>query len=73
MHIDCDLYNSTKTIFDNLAPRIKSGTIIVFDEYFNYPNWQQHEYKAFQEFVEDNNIKYEYIAIGYGQAAVKIL
>ena len=61
VHIDCDLYSSTKTIFKFLADRIVPGTVIVFDEYFNYPNWQQHEYKAFQEFVAEYAIKYEYL------------
>lgn len=61
MHIDCDLYSSTKTIFEHLGNRIVPGTVIVFDEYFNYPNWQQHEYRAFQEFVSVNGIRYEYM------------
>jgi predicted O-methyltransferase YrrM len=50
LHVDCDLYSSTKCIFDLLARRIKSGTVIVFDEFWNYPSWQQHEIKAFDEF-----------------------
>jgi Macrocin-O-methyltransferase (TylF) len=62
LHVDCDLYSSAKTIFDNLGDRIKSGTVIVFDEYFNYPTWQKHEHKAFQEFITERNIKYKYIA-----------
>ena len=37
IHVDCDLYSSTKTIFDNLKNQIVSGTVIAFDEYFNYP------------------------------------
>jgi len=61
MHIDCDLYSSTKTIFKQLSDQIVPGTVIVFDEYFNYPNWQQHEYKAFQEFVTVNGIQYDYL------------
>ena len=61
MHIDCDLYSSTKTIFKHLGNRIVPGTVIVFDEYFNYPNWQQHEYRAFREFVSENDIRYEYM------------
>lgn len=73
LHIDCDLYSSTKTILNNLGSRIEPGTIIIFDEYFNYPNWQEHEYKAFQEFVKDNNIKYEYIAFSHTQMALRIL
>ncbi|MGB9980283.1 TylF/MycF/NovP-related O-methyltransferase [Methanobacterium sp.] len=75
IHIDCDLYSSTKTIFDNLHDKIKEGTIIVFDEFFNYPGWKEGEYKAFIEFVNSHNIKYEYI--GYcrydEQVALKIL
>jgi len=62
MHIDCDLYSSTKTIFDNLADQIIPGTVIVFDEYFNYPNWQQHEHRALQEFTKEHSKKYEYLA-----------
>jgi len=60
LHIDCDLYGSTKTIFDKLGHLIKSDTVIVFDEYFNYPGWQHHEFKAFQEYVDRKKIKYRY-------------
>ena len=62
MHVDCDLYSSTRTVFDIMAPRIVPGTVIVFDEYFNYPNWQEHEYKAFQEFVRGSGRSYSYLA-----------
>lgn len=61
LHVDCDLYTSTKTIFDHLGERIVPGTIIVFDEYFNYPSWRQHEFKAFQEYVAARGVRYEYI------------
>ena len=60
LHIDCDLYSSTRTIFQYLASRIVAGTVIVFDEYFNYPGWRQHEFKAFMEFCEDHKMKYRY-------------
>ncbi len=73
IHIDSDLYSSAVTILTNLAGQIKKGTVIVFDEYFNYPNWEMHEHKAFMEFVHDNDIKYKYIAVGYHQVAVLIL
>lgn len=75
IHIDCDLYSSTKCIFDSLKDRIVSGTVIVFDEYFNYPGWQTGEFKAFHEFINETNLKFKYI--GYveisEQVAVKIL
>ena len=60
LHVDCDLYSSTATIFRHLEDRIVPGTVIVFDEYFNYPGWRHHEYKAFQEFCWRKGIAYRY-------------
>lgn len=74
MHVDCDLYSSTRTIFEHLGERLVPGSVIVFDEYFNYPNWQQHEYRAFQEFVHARAVRYRYlgfVARG-GSVAVRI-
>lgn len=61
LHVDCDLYSSTKTVFSSLADRLIPGTIVVFDEYFNYPGWQEGEYKAFMEFVAAGR-SFEYLA-----------
>ncbi len=74
IHIDCDIYSSTKCIFEYLADNFTSGTIIAFDEYFNYPSWQEHEHKAFMECVNKHNIKYEYLAYveNGNQVAIKI-
>lgn len=62
VHFDCDLYSSTKTILDLLGKKFTKGTLLTFDEYFNYPTWQQHEFKAFKEFVKKNKISYHYLA-----------
>jgi Methyltransferase domain len=72
MHLDCDLYSSTKAVFTLIAPRLANGTVILFDEYFNYPNWEQHEFKAFQEFVTEHAVKYTYLAFARQQVAVRI-
>ena len=68
-HIDCDLYSSTKTIFKTLGDRMLPGTIIVFDEYFNYPGWKEDgEFLAFQEYIKNSSVlDYEYI--GYTRYA----
>lgn len=73
LHIDCDLYSSTKTILEFLGDRIVSGTVIVFDEYFNYPLWQHGEYKAFQEFVESKKILYRYITYNLYHEQVAVI
>ena len=44
-----------------VGQRLVAGTIIVFDEFFNYPGWQQHEYRAWQEFVSRTGIEFEYL------------
>ena len=74
MHVDCDLYSSTKTIFAMLAPYIVVGSVIVFDEYFNYPNWREHEFRAFHEFVETHGVAYDYLGFTSqaGCVAVKV-
>lgn len=71
-HVDSDLYSSARTILSNLAPRIRPGTVIVFNEYFNYPNWQQHEFRAFQEFCSEHTVEYEYRCWGMYEVAVEI-
>lgn len=75
LHIDCDLYSSTKIIFRFLEDQIITGTVIVFDEYFNYDGWREGEFLAFQEFVEERNLKYKYLTYNYlhEQVAIKIL
>jgi hypothetical protein len=72
VHVDCNLYSSTKTVLDLLAPRLINGSVILFDEYFNYPNWEQHEFKAFQEFLTAHGIKSAYLAFARQQVLVQI-
>jgi len=74
-HMDADLFESTKTVFDILGDRFVAGSIIQFDEYFSYPGWQEGEHKALQEFISERAVSFEYI--GYSetsqQVAVRIL
>ena len=72
IHIDCDLYSSTKIVFDALKDRIVSGTVIVFDEYINYLGWEKGEHKAFVEFMQEKNLSCDYISCSVMQVAVKI-
>lgn len=73
VHIDCDIYSSARDVLTNIAGILGRGTIIMFDEYFNYPNYAENEYKAFMELVKDRSLKFEYIARSDVQAAIRIL
>ena len=72
LHIDCDLYSSTRTVLKLCGPRIRKGAVLVFDEYLNYPGWRDHEFRAFQEFVAETGRQYEYLSVvpSHQQAAV---
>ena len=72
VHIDSDIYSSARTILRGLATRMRPGSVIVFNEYFNYPNWKQHEFRAFQEFCEEYRVTYDYLCWGMYEVAVKI-
>lgn len=62
LHLDADLYSSTDVVLRALEGRIVPGTVIVFDEFFNYPGWQDHEKKAWDEFVARTGATFEYLA-----------
>lgn len=61
LHVDCDIYSSTRCAFDNFANFIVPGTIIVFDELFNYPTYEKHELLAFFEFLQKTKHTFEWI------------
>lgn len=73
VHIDCDIYSSTVDILEGLATRFQPGTVILFDEYFNYPGWELHEFKAWKEFVERHKVTYEYLSYARHQVALRIV
>jgi hypothetical protein len=72
-HIDCDTYESSLYVLKLLSPRLVAGSIIVFDEYFGYPNWRAGEYKAWQEVCAENEIRYRYVAFANMQVSVEIV
>ncbi len=62
LHVDCDLYESTVSVLEALWSRLAPNAVIVFDEYFNYPEWEKHEHRALAELKNRSNIEFEYIA-----------
>lgn len=72
VHMDADLYSSTATVLEGMADRIVPGTVIQFDEFFNYPGWRNGEFKAFSELVERHGLKFSYLGYADQQVAVII-
>jgi len=63
IHMDADLYSSTKYVLDILKDYLDRDCVIVFDELVGYPGYdgETGELKAFYEFVNENNINFEWI------------
>ena len=51
VHVDCDIYDGARDVLFLLQSRLVPGTIIIFDELFNYPGYEQHEIKALFELM----------------------
>ncbi len=62
LHIDCDLYESARVVLQSLAPSLTPGVILVFDEYFNYPGFREHEYRACAEFLLQTGRRIDWLA-----------
>ncbi|NWG46595.1 MAG: class I SAM-dependent methyltransferase [Alphaproteobacteria bacterium] len=64
VHIDCDIYSSTKLVLEALSERLAEGCVLVFDEFFNY--------KAFLEWIDQLGRPFTYIAYSGRQVSVRI-
>jgi predicted O-methyltransferase YrrM len=74
VHVDGDLYSSAVTVLELVGPRLLAGSVLVFDEFFNYPGWRKHEFRAWEEWLERTGAQVEYEAYTSNneQVAVRI-
>lgn len=75
LHIDSDLYSSAAYVLDRVVGRLRPGTVVIFDEYLNFPGWQYDEHRAWQETVKKYDLEYQYLGFvsRHQQVAIKIL
>lgn len=59
LHVDCDLYSSTRTVLSLLEKRLVPGSVIVFDEYCQA--LPDDEERAWREFAHAHGVAYEYL------------
>lgn len=71
LHLDADLFSSTLLVLIMFAGHLKTGDILIFDE-FCVPN---HEFLAFDIFTRMHNVRYEMLGAvnNYLQVALKII
>jgi hypothetical protein len=72
MLIDSDTYEACKLVLNSFKSMIDSKTIIVFDEFFGYYNYQKFEFRAFNEFLRENELEFECIGFTNSSAAFRV-
>ncbi|AVM74528.1 class I SAM-dependent methyltransferase [Magnetospirillum gryphiswaldense] len=63
VNIDSDIYASARQVLFALAPRLKAGSIIVFDELIGNRTWAEDEFKALLEFIQAFDTEVEILAV----------
>lgn len=73
LHLDADLYSSTKTVLDLVGPLLMAGSVVLFDEYFNYPGWQDGEHRAWLEYADKAGLTFQYVGYTYDHEQVIVV
>jgi hypothetical protein len=70
VHIDCDLYRSTRDALFGCDASIVNGTVLMFDELssIGYPNWREGEYRALCEWRDATGKRVTWVAASIGSA-----
>ena len=59
LHVDSDLYSSAKFVLSECLPWIGTGSVIVFDELVNFPEYKHNELLALYETFCDSGYSFE--------------
>jgi hypothetical protein len=80
LHVDCDLYSSTRDVLSLLNDRIVPGTVIVFDEMYPWSNataydlWAEGEYRAVGEWLADYSRSFKpLLRTGHQQCSIVVV
>ena len=61
---------ATRFALEHIAPRLQSGSLLLFDEFHEYPGWEGHEFRALKEVLAPADFRY--VAIGPEQCLVEM-
>lgn len=69
LHVDCDLYSSTRTVLSVLGSELNQGSLLVFDDFLAYAGYEQHEFRAAHEYFAATGQRFELVgAVMLGRA-----
>ena len=71
-HIDVDNYEVSKIILKKIKPFLEKNSILLFDELYNYPGWQNNEFKALYEEFTEHEFIYKAFNLHHTQICLQI-
>jgi hypothetical protein len=63
VYIDCDLYSSTVCVLEAIKKYIRVGTVVMFDDWYNFFGWQYHGAKAFSEYLKTTKQSFDILGL----------
>ena len=73
VHLDMDTYNPSKFTLEKIKPYLVKGSIILFDELYNYIGWKNGEFKALNEVFNENEFEYKAFNVNTKQCVIQII
>jgi hypothetical protein len=72
VHLDINLYKSTKFILEKIKPYLIKNSIIIFDQLYNYIGWEYGEYKSLIEVFNENEYEFKAFQINSRKSVIQI-
>jgi hypothetical protein len=76
IHVDCDLGSSCDTVL-SLAegPILQRKALLLFDEFYNYAGYEDHEFASFLKFIQRTEAEFEVVArnVRHQQVLIQML
>lgn len=73
IHIDCPYYAINMFILEHVLPHMPEQSVVVFDEYYGYPSYEDHEFRAWSEIRERFNLVVRPVAYSSRSAAFELV
>ncbi len=73
VHIDCPYYAINVFILEHVLPHMPERSVVVFDEYYGYPSYEDHEFRAWSEIRTRFNLVARPVAYSSRSAAFELV
>jgi ectoine hydroxylase-related dioxygenase (phytanoyl-CoA dioxygenase family) len=70
--LDCERAANTRVALQAVTSGLRAGTILVLDNFYNFPSWQWGTYKELHDFILETRLGFDYLARSPQQVAIRL-